>query len=217
MRQVCKFSTRPATINNGGYKRGHWIVWVNLQVSEIAQPDSNLNECFHSVTERLVLADCSLSAFLDVVEPAYIAEATTDELDAILHFFQSENDVESWRLIRKVQIQGYDRSGHINGFYLDDSAVWLDKATRVGLVNSITIEKNTERCTTCLWLGGHKINMSVDVALGVLYQVELYALNCYNVTAQHLIQVDRCGSVDELRAFDIHSDYPEMLHFKTKE
>lgn len=217
MKQICKFNTRPATINDGGHKKGRWIVWLNLQVSEIEQSEDNPNEHFQSVTERLILADRSLSAFLDVVEPAHLAEATTDELEEILHYFQREYDVEAWKSIRKVQIQGYDSSENVNRFYLDDLALWLDKATRVGLVNSITIEKKAKRSTTCLWFGNHNINMGVDEALDALYQLELYALSCYNVTAQHLVQIEQYESVDELRSFDIHSDYPEMLRFKIKE
>jgi len=214
MIQICKFNTKPATINNGGHKKGRWIVWLNLQVSEIKQPEENQYERFQSMTERLMLADRSLSAFLDVVEPAYIAEATTEELEAILHFFQVENDIEAWKSIRKVQIQGYDSSGNVNRFYLDGLALWLDKATRVGLVNSISIEKKAKRGTTCLWFGSHNVNMNVDAAIEALYQLELYALNCYNVTAQHLVQIEQCESVDELRSFDIRADYPEMLCFK---
>lgn len=217
MRQICKFHTRPATINNGGHKKGHWIVWINLQVSEIEQPEENQDEHFQSTTERLVLADRSLSAFLESVEPTHIAEATTEELMAILRFFQSENDVEAWKSIRKIQIQGYDSSENVNRFYLDDHVLWLDKATRVGLVNSISIEKKAKRGTTCLWFGNHNIKMDVDVALEALYQLELYALNCYNVTAKHIVQIEQCESVDELRTFDIRADYPEMLRFKIEE
>lgn len=217
MKQICKFNTKPATINNGGYKKGHWIVWLNLNVSEIEKPEEGQNEHFQSMTDRLVLADHSLTAFLDVVEPAHIALAAAEEPEAILRYFQSENDVEAWKSIRKVQIQGYDSSENVNRFYLDGFPFWLDKATRVGLVNSITIEKKAKRATTCLWFGNRNINMNVDTALEALSQLELYALNCYNVTAQHLVQIEQCKSIDELRLFDIRSDYPEILQFKIEE
>lgn len=214
MKQICKFNTRPATINNGGYKKGCWIVWLNLQVSEIEQTEENTDEHFQAITERLVLADRSISALLDVIDPALIAMATTEELESILRFVQSENDVEAWKAIRKAQIQGYDNSEKVNIFYFDGLALWLDKATRVGLVNSITIEKKAKRNTTCLWFGSHRTNVNVDVALGILSQIELYAHECYNVTALHLVQIDECDTVEALRAFDICADYPEILHLK---
>lgn len=217
MKQICKFNTRPATINNGGHKKGHWIVWLNLQVSEMKQLTENQDEHFQAITERLVLADRSISAFLDAVDSAHIAEATTEELESILRFFQSENDVEAWKAIRKMQIQGYDNSEKVNLFYFDGLALWLDKATRVGLVNSITIEKKAKRSTTCLWFGSHSVNVNVDVALEILLQLELYAHECYNVTAQHLAQIDKCSTVEALRAFDVCADYPEILQLKNAE
>ena len=217
MRQICKFNMKPPTINDGGYKKGKWIVWLNLSVLEIEQPESERNEHFQAVTDRLVLASRSITAFLDAVEPEHIALATKEELEATLNHFQSYNDIEAWKSIRKVQIQGYDSSEKVNRFYLDDLQLWLDKSTRVGLVNSITIEKKAKRATTCLWFGSHNINMDVDTALDALFQLELYALSCYNVTAQHLAWVEQCESIDELRSFDICSDYPEALQFKITE
>lgn len=217
MKQICKFNTKPVTINSGGHKKGHWIVWLNLHVSEISPMTENQEEHFQAITERLVLADRSVSAFLDAVDSALIAEATTEELEAILRFFQSENDVEAWKAIRKVQVQGYDNSEKVNRFYFDGLSLWLDKATRVGLVNSITIEKKAKRSTTCLWFGSHSINVNVDVALEILSQLELYAHECYNVTAQHLVQIDTCDTVEALRAFDICADYPEILQLKNAE
>ncbi len=217
MKQICKFNTRPSTINNGGRKKGHWIVWLNLQVSEIEPTEENADEHFQAMTERLVLADRSISALLDVLDPAFIAMATTEELEEILRFFQSEDDVEAWKSLRKSQVKGYDNSENVNRFYFDGLALWLDKATRVGLVNSITIEKKAKRSTTCLWFGSHRINVNVDVALGILSQLELYAHECYNVTALHLLQIDECDTVEALKVFDIRADYPEMLQLQNAE
>lgn len=217
MKQICKFNTRPATITDGGHKKGRWIVWLNLNVSDIQGAEDNQAERFQSLTDRLVLSDKSITALLEVVEPGHIALATSDELYAILKYFQSENDVEAWKAVRKMQIQGYDNSEKVNLFYFDGTALWLDKATRVGLVNSITIEKKARRSTTCLWFGSYNVQINVDVALDILSQLELYAHECYNVTAQHLVQIDRCNTVEELMTFDICADYPEILQLKNAE
>jgi hypothetical protein len=214
MKQVYKFNTEPATISNGGYKKGSWIVWLNLNVAEIEEPQENQPERFESVTDRYVLSDKTLSAFLDVVDPAHLAMASNTELEAILRYFQVDEDIDSWKAIRKVQIQGYDSSNKVNQFYLNDVALWLDKATRVGLVNSITIEKEAGREETCLWFDGLMVRMKVTDALAALSQLELYALDCYNVTAQHQVAITQAQAIDELRDFDITADYPEMLQFK---
>lgn len=55
MKQICKFNTKPATINNGGYKKGRWVVWINLSVSEIKTSEDGQDERFQSITDRLVM------------------------------------------------------------------------------------------------------------------------------------------------------------------
>ena len=41
-----------------------------------------------------------------------------------------------------AEITAYDTSDKVNGFMLNGLLVWLDKATRVGLMNSTTIERD---------------------------------------------------------------------------
>ena len=55
-----------------------------------------------------------------------------------------------------AEIIAYDTSSSVNGFMLNGLLVWLDKATRVGLMNSTTIAKAAGQETTTLWLGGLK-------------------------------------------------------------
>lgn len=215
MKQICRFDSMPSTINDGGYKRGLWVVWLNLSVSEI-DPEDGGSERFQSVTERLVLQDKSINAFIDSVDPSHIAEASVDELTSIMKHFHAENDVEAWKRILKVQISGYDSSSHVNRFYLNGIQLWLDKQTRVGLVNSVTIEKNANRTTTCLWYGNYNIVVNVDIALECLSQLELYALSCFNVTAKHLAEVEQINSVEELMSYNIRAGYPEVLTLTTK-
>lgn len=217
MQQICKFNTRPATVCNGGYKKGHWIVWLNLCVSESASPEQDENERFQSVTDRLVLNDNSIWAFIDAVDSLHLAEATSDELEAILDYFQVSDDIEAWKAIRQVQIQGYDKSEHVNVFLLDGNKIWLDKSTRVGLVNSINVEKKAQRSMTNLWYGSYNVCMDIDFALDCLYRLELYALHCFNTTAMHLSKVSQCESIEALKKMDIYEGYPSILKFKTKE
>lgn len=216
MEQICKFDSQPQTICNGGYKKGRWIVWLNLgivvNVSSVIKIGTD-DWAFMAHTDRLVLTDNSIDGFLAVVDPIHLSLATAEELETILQYFNASDDIESWRKITKVQIQGYDNSNGVNQFFINDIPLWLDKATRVGLVNSVTTEKNAGRENTCLWFGDINIQMPVEKALYALSQLELYALDCYNVTAQHLTKVAKLETIEELRDFDIASDYPAMLNF----
>ena len=111
------------------------------------------------------------------------------------------------------QITEYDQSEDVNSFTLQGKTMWLPKETRVGLVNSVTIEKNAGKKTTVLWFGGEKYELPVDTALQMLSDLELYALECYNVTAAHKAAVNALESVEDVVAYDYTQGYPEKLNF----
>lgn len=111
------------------------------------------------------------------------------------------------------QITEYDQSEDVNSFTLQGKQMWLPKETRVGLVNSITIEKNAGKETTILWFGGEKYELPVDTALQMLSALELYALECYNVTAAHKAAVNALEGVEDVVAYDYTQGYPEKLNF----
>ena len=111
------------------------------------------------------------------------------------------------------QITDYDQSEDVNSFTLQGKQMWLPKETRVGLVNSITIEKNAGKATTVLWFGGERYELPVDTALQMLSALELYALECYNVTAAHKAAVNALESVEDVVSYDYTQGYPEKLNF----
>lgn len=213
MKQICRFNTSPATIVDGGYRKGRYTVWLNLSVSEIEESGIE-PEKFESITDRLVLSNNSVTSFLEVVDEQHLAIATNDELMNILKHFQSENDIESWKAIRRKQIEGYDQTDKVNRFYLAGQPLWLDKATRVGLVNSIQAEKRDGIAITDLWFGNIMIQLPVDEALAKLDRVELYAKSCYNVTARHIALIELTDTLQELQQFDITADYPPFLELE---
>ena len=112
-----------------------------------------------------------------------------------------------------AQITAYDTSEAVNSFTLGGKEMWLPKETRVGLVNSVTIEKNAGKETTILWFDGAKYELPVDTALQMLSALELYALECYNVTAAHKAAVSALESVEDIVAYDYTQNYPEKLNF----
>ena len=126
-------------------------------------------------------------------------------------FFDNALDVTKEEVIE--QITEYDQSEDVNSFTLQGKTMWLPKETRVGLVNSVTIEKNAGKETTVLWFGGERYELSVDAALQMLSALELYALECYNVTAAHKAAVNALKSVENVVAYDYTQDYPEKLNF----
>ena len=111
-------------------------------------------------------------------------------------------------------IEAYDTSSSVNGFILNGERVWLDKTTRVGLMNSTQIVKAMGQKTTTLWFGGMQIEVNCDKAIGLLSALEMYALECFNVTAAHKKAVAELNTVEEVLGYDYTKGYPEQLRME---
>ena len=121
-------------------------------------------------------------------------------------------------LVKKKKINDisvYDKSNSVNSFNLNGLPVWLDKDTRVGLMNSTQIEKAAGHETTTLWLGSVSLVINCDLAIQLLSALELYALECYNKTAEHKANVGKLTSIEEVEAYDYTTGYPDKLDLNT--
>ena len=119
--------------------------------------------------------------------------------------------LEQAKVEKIAEITAYDTSDKVNGFMLNGLLVWLDKATRVGLMNSTTITKAAGQQTTTLWLGGLKLVVDCDKAIQLLSSLEMYALECFNVTASHKQAVSELTTIEDVEAYDYKAGYPKML------
>jgi hypothetical protein len=125
-------------------------------------------------------------------------EPTTYELNSLLTSVQKD----------------YDTSNEVNGFYIGDKVVWLDKATRVGLINSLNIQKEQGLTNSDLWLDGTSYNVEIDTALEFLKKLELYAIDCYNITQSHLAEIEGLTKREDILNYDVTKGYPEKLKFQ---
>ena len=110
-----------------------------------------------------------------------------------------------------AEITAYDASSSVNSFLLNGMEVWLDKATRVGLMNSTTIAKSMGQEKTNLWLGSYQLEVDCDKAIQLLSALEMYALECFNVTAEHKKAVSELDNIEAVLTYDYKSGYPEKL------
>lgn len=145
-----------------------------------------------------------------------LPKATFDETEVRAAFAQFSAKLDALKLeeakAEKIaEITAYDTSSSVNGFMLNGLLVWLDKATRVGLMNSTTIAKAAGQETTTLWLGGLKLVVDCDKAIQLLSALEMYALECFNVTASHKATVGELKTIGEVEAYDYKAGYPKML------
>lgn len=112
------------------------------------------------------------------------------------------------------EITAYDSSSSVNSFLLNGMEVWLDKATRVGLMNSTTIAKSMGQEKTTLWLGSYQLEVECDKAIQLLSALEMYALECFNVTAAHKKAVSELDNIEVVLAYDYKSGYPDKLNME---
>ena len=123
------------------------------------------------------------------------------------------NYLEAEKIVTLEQIEAYDTSEAVNQFSVGDNQIWLDKSMRVGLNNSISKEIEIGREETTLWYDMLSFTIPCQTAMQMLTQLEIYALQCYNVTAQHKVRVKNAETLEELKNYDYRAGYPEKLHF----
>lgn len=122
-----------------------------------------------------------------------------------------EEPLEYMKKAMLAYIEKYDASSSVNSFLLNGMEVWLDKATRVGLMNSTTIAKSMGQEKTTLWLGSYQLDVDCDKAIQLLSALEMYALECFNVTASHKATVGELKTIEEVEVYNYKTGYPKML------
>ena len=129
---------------------------------------------------------------------AYLMNLGEKEYDLVSEEWkeQCKATLEKAKKEKLAAILAYDTSSDVNGFMLNGNKVWIDKETRVGLMNSTTIAKSVGQKTTTLWLGSMKLVVDCDKVIQLLSALEMYALDCFNVTASHKQAVSELTTIE---------------------
>lgn len=142
-------------------------------------------------TEAMILAD----GWVEYVPQPYIP--TLEEVKA-----------------KKVdEILAYDSSGDVNEFSIGGVPMWLDKATRAGLLLRFEAEGKVGRTETTLWNDGQSYTLPLEQAQQILIALELYASACYDNTQSHIAEVQKLDSKEAVEAYDYTTGYPSKLAF----
>ena len=183
-----------------------------VQVRISGEP--TLSKCFEAILKAY--KDEHNTSLYDVL----LSEGTNDQIEDInynikvdFNIAPEKSPLERAKELVFREIAQYDTSSNVNGFILNGIQVWLDKDTRVGLMNSITIEKNAGKEQSVLWLNGICITVNCDAAIQMLSSLELYALACYNKTAEHKLAISQLTDVSKVKAYDYTAGYPDKLSF----
>ena len=78
-------------------------------------------------------------------------------------------------------------------------------------MNSTTIAKSAGQEETTLWLCAIELVVDCDKAIQLLSALEIYAMECFNVTAAHKKEVSELDNIDGVLTYDYKSGYPNKL------
>ena len=113
-----------------------------------------------------------------------------------------------------AEIVDYDKSPAVNAFYLNGEQHWLDFNLRDRVFDGNERIAYKGREETSLWLDGKCFVMPIAAAQDLICTIEVYAKDCYNVTATHQAEVNKLTTIEEVEAYDYKTGYPEKLNLK---
>ena len=140
---------------------------------------------------------------------------TLEEVDAMLIGIESSDEerLTAIKSFKKAEIEEYDTSTEVDGFYIGETLLWLPLEKRTGLKLRFEAEKASGKTETTLWENGVQYPLNIETAIQMLYALEVYASMCYDQTQAHLAAIDDLSTVKEVAAYDHTSGYPEKLRF----
>lgn len=110
-----------------------------------------------------------------------------------------------------AEVVKYDKSSAVNEFFFNDQPAWIDRELRTSLMNSTKIAKSLGEKDTSLWFDGKQFKVDCDLAIQLLSSLEMYALQCFNVTESHKKAIEELDGIEEVEAYDIKAGYPDKL------
>lgn len=219
------------SLNNGIWYYNYDITQYTVKVRDMDSEEEK-DETRYSYVQVRISGKPTLSKCVEAILKQYVNEekstlydvmllqGTNDQIDDIYYNIQVDFGIESpiskldqakKEVIRKID--EYDTSVNVNSFKLNGIDVWLSKDTRVGLMNSISIEKAAGKEQSVLWFNSICVTVNCDSAIQMLSALELYALDCYNKTAEHKVNVQSLSSIEEVHNYDYTQGYPSKLEF----
>ena len=150
----------------------------------------------------------------DVDPKDLINVCTYDGKDVTYYVTVSPMTIDIAKKIKINEINDYDSSTAVNEFTYQGKPMWFDKVKRACISYSMNVEKQAgETATTLCDNDNISYTVPIDDALQMFAALEIYAKQCYNVTAQHKADVMALETVEDVENYNFESGYPEKLAF----
>lgn len=137
----------------------------------------------------------------DAINAAY--EAWKEKLNTFKLKAAKESKIE--------EIATYDTSDAVNSFSIQGIQMWLNRDDRNALMRRFEAEQASGITDTTLWYGTNSFSLTVANAITMLNSIEVYACQCYDVTAQHKASVEKLTTLEEVESYDYKAGYPDKI------
>ena len=127
-------------------------------------------------------------------------------------------ELERQNLLDKIDI--YDNSRAVNNciIKLNGNSInyWADKAERSILKTAVEDCLKVGRTTYRLDIRELEVSIPVncELLLTMLSQLEVYAIDCYNKTTDHIYAVKNLTTIEDIETYNYKEGYPSMLQFE---
>lgn len=116
--------------------------------------------------------------------------------------------------VKKITIQNierYDKSDIINSVIIDGVSIWLNKTERLSIRELANIKKANGEADITVWYNNNKTIIPLNQFNGIMDSIELYASECYNTTQQHIANIKKLNSKEQINNYDYTVGYPDKL------
>lgn len=165
----------------------------------------NISGVTPGLTVRGILKEIALLGYFDRLNADFV-QSLADACPEV-DMLTALKDVKCWT------IDMYDTSENVNSFSLGGMPMWLSLEERKSMRQSLIALKAEGIDTFTYWSGLIPFSMPVAQFEAILNAVEVYALTCFNTTAQHKADVYKLTSLEEIMSYDVTAGYPQKLQF----
>lgn len=133
---------------------------------------------------------------------------------------EESNDLLNETKMRVLdELAKFDESSEVNDCIIkvenNELHYWADKHERDSLKNAVNYCISAGRETYRLDLRelGLSLDIKCSVLASILSELELYAIDCYNKTTDHIYAINKLSSIDDINKYDYRKGYPKKLKF----
>lgn len=112
---------------------------------------------------------------------------------------------------KKYEVQMYHDSNDVKGFSINGEDYSVDTETLNKMTFRVMAESAMKINKTTLWFDGKAYNFKTKDAMELLYQLQIYFGDCFDVTNEHKNNIDSLSNSDDVDQYDYRAGYPEKV------